>query len=171
LRSHRATITVAPVCSTRRAANVIVYASRPKKATRCPDRWAAPDRAAAHGRALAQRLDHLAHARQGGGHGLNARTIARGFQNFGQPALACGAVEHGDCAMPIRPAPRCGLHRHLEAAQVRREKHNALATRIGLLGTAPLTMSQSGNWPSQMRGISNTMRPACPTAALTWAKP
>jgi hypothetical protein len=73
--------------------------------------------------------------------------------------------------MPIRPAPRRGLHRHLEAAQVRREKHNALATRIGLLGTAPLTMSQSGNWPSQMRGISNTMRPACPTAALTWAKP
>jgi len=36
--------------------------------------------------------------------------------------------------MPVRPAPRRSLHGHLEAPQMWREKHNALATRIGLLG-------------------------------------
>jgi hypothetical protein len=127
----------------------------------------------AHGLAPAQRLDHLAHARQRGGHGLHAGAVARGLHHLAQPGLARRAVQHGDGAM--RSAPALGIAAwadNLEAAQVRRQKtqmprppprrcstqlaaHHAACRHLGA--------------PSHSRGNSATMRPAWATAARTCA--
>ena len=87
----------------------------------------------AHGFAAAQRLDHLAHARQRSRHGLHAGSVARGGHHLGQPGLARGPVENRDRPMLRTPALRRGLHRQLEAAQMRRQEDDAPALGPGLL--------------------------------------
>ena len=73
----------------------------------------------AHGLAFAQGLDHLAHAREGGGHGLDAAAVAGAEHHLRQPGLLGRAVKDGDWPMLRRPARGRALHRQLKAAQVR----------------------------------------------------
>ena len=89
----------------------------------------------AHGFATAQRLDHLAHPRQRGGHGLHAWAVACGLHHLGQPGLARGAVQHGDGALLGTPARGNGLGRHLKAPEVRGEKNHTAPGSPGLLHT------------------------------------
>ncbi|MPM98396.1 hypothetical protein SDC9_145582 [bioreactor metagenome] len=96
------------------------------------------------GLALAQRLDHLPHPRQRRRNRLRPRAIACRLQNLGQPGLTRRAVQHGDVSVLPRPALGRRMHRQLKAPQMRREKHNALASGIGALGH--LAIDDGASW-------------------------